>query len=73
VGIAEASGVYPNPANDLIMLRRHVGTNAPVEIFDALGQRILSARSNTIDVSALSEGLYFAKWEDRTQRIVIQH
>ncbi|QQR86061.1 MAG: T9SS type A sorting domain-containing protein [Flavobacteriales bacterium] len=70
--IAEPFGVYPNPANELVTLRG-IGSNAQVEVFDALGQRIIAARSNSLDVSAWSEGIYFAKWEDRTQRLIIQH
>ncbi len=70
--IDEPFAVYPNPANDVVTLRG-IGANAPVEIFDALGQRITTARTNTIDVSAWSEGIYFAKWVDRTQRFIIQH
>jgi len=70
--IAEPFGVYPNPANDVIKLRGAIN-NAVVEVFDALGQRITTARTNTIDLSAWSEGIYFAKWVDRTQRFIIQH
>ena len=32
----EPFAVYPNPANDIVTLRG-IGTNAPVEVFDALG------------------------------------
>ena len=70
--IDEPFGVYPNPANDVVTFRG-TGNNAVVEVFDALGQRITTARTNTIDVSAWSEGIYFAKWVDLTQRFIIQH
>lgn len=70
--IAEPFGVYPNPANDVVTLRG-VGTNTPVEVFDALGQRVVSTIPNTIDVKAWSEGIYFVKADARTQRFIIQH
>ncbi|MBK8499234.1 MAG: T9SS type A sorting domain-containing protein [Flavobacteriales bacterium] len=70
--VEDEFGVYPNPANDLIAVRG-LAANTPVEVFDALGQRITTVRSNTIAVSTWSEGLYFVKAEGRTQRIVIQH
>ena len=72
VRIAEAFGVYPNPANDLITLCG-TGRNTPVEVFDALGQRIITARTSTIDVSAWSEGIYSVKAEGRTYRVIVQH
>ena len=51
--IAGSFGVYPNPANDVVTLRGHVGTNTPVEVFDALGQRVISTTANTIDVERM--------------------
>lgn len=62
----------PNPANDRITIRV-TPSNSPVEVFDALGQRMISTRTDAIDVSAWSEGIYFVKAEGRTERIVIQH
>lgn len=68
----EPFGVYPNPANDRIMLRGLVGYG-PVEIFEALGQRIITTQERSIDVNAWSEGIYFVKAEGRTERVVVLH
>lgn len=70
--IDEPFGVFPNPASDIVTLRG-IGTNTPVEVFDALGQRILSTRASTIDVSAWSEGVYFVKAMGLAHRLVVQH
>lgn len=70
--LVEPFGVHPNPANDVVTLRG-TGTNAPVEVFDALGQRMITTRANSFDVSTWSEGIYFVKAQDLTQRIIIQH
>lgn len=67
--------VFPNPASDRITLNG-TPTNASVEVFDALGQRIHSARASTIDVSAWSNGVYYLRMLDGAAggaRLVVQH
>ena len=64
--------LYPNPANETVTVRG-IGSNAPVDIFDALGQKIFETRASRVDVSEWSEGIYFVKSDGRTQRIIIQH
>ncbi len=66
------NGIWPNPARDKVLLGT-IRSNTPVEVFDAIGQRIIATRASTIDVSAWSEGVYFVKVEGQTQRLVVQH
>ncbi|QQR86059.1 MAG: T9SS type A sorting domain-containing protein [Flavobacteriales bacterium] len=74
--VATAQGpvavVFPNPADHHLWLRTAVPGEA-VEVFDALGQHLLTTRSGTIDVGSWSEGIYFATSHGRTERIIIQH
>ena len=78
VGTSEISGwrkvpaVFPNPARTNIAIRG-IACNALVEVFDALGQRLISTNENLIDVSDWREGVYFVKADGRTQRIIVQH
>ena len=60
--------VYPNPAKEkLMVMSTHLfSAKTKLEIYDSLGKKIsehkgISANVNTIDVSALSQGLYFLK------------
>ncbi len=67
-----ASGLWPNPASGVLFIHS-ARVNMPVEVFDALGQRIISTRTGIIDVSAWSEGIYFVRVKGRTQRVIVQH
>ncbi|MBK6777433.1 MAG: T9SS type A sorting domain-containing protein [Flavobacteriales bacterium] len=67
-----ASGLWPNPASGMLFIHS-ARVNMPVEVFDALGQRIISTRTGIIDVSAWSEGIYFVRVKGRTQRVIVQH
>jgi hypothetical protein len=56
--------IYPNPAADLVQVSfKNEITNASVSIIDAAGRLVLTqelnAKYNTIDVSALDQGIYF--------------
>lgn len=77
IGIEEAGATHaglvaPNPANDMITLRRPV-MDMTVEVFDALGHRTISTRASTIDVSAWAEGIYFIRLPEGTMRFVVEH
>lgn len=63
--------VYPNPAKEkLTVMSTHLfSAKTKLEIYDSLGQKIsehtgTSANLNSIDVSALSQGMYFLKITD---------
>jgi hypothetical protein len=61
--------VYPNPAAEVLRLSMPV----KVQLFNVYGQIVLqSGRSNHVDVSGLSEGIYFLQAEGyETARVVI--
>lgn len=65
---------YPNPATDKVIFRKGNIANAPINIsiFNAIGQLVYSDKlielENKIDVSALSNGVYFIQFSDETKQ-----
>lgn len=56
--------VYPNPANDNISIIHNYPQVEKVEIYNTIGERVLSFSSqnmNTMSVSSLETGIYFVK------------
>lgn len=70
--------LYPNPANDYLNIE--VSDLANVEIVNSLGQVVISTSVNgnqSIDISNLNNGVYFAKVTNlngntKTQKVVIE-
>ncbi|MBS7787084.1 serine hydrolase [Flavobacterium sp. CYK-55] len=52
--------LYPNPAQNELNIT-HLAADAHIEIYSALGQKILTTTASTIDVSGLARGLYCVK------------
>jgi hypothetical protein len=69
---SSAITVFPNPAHDRITM-----TGLPiltiVDVFNAIGQPVISTREHTIDVSGWNEGVYTAKVEGRSLRMIVRH
>ena len=67
--------VYPSPTSGLLNVKSET-TITQIEIHNLLGQLVLSnTNQNTIDISSVSQGVYFIKVKDRngdfgTQKIV---
>lgn len=54
--------IYPNPAKDkFIVKNNHNDNSLNLKIFDTKGQFVLSSSNTSIDVSELSEGVYFVE------------
>lgn len=55
--------IYPNPANDLLVIQSDNASNLEINILNSIGQPVLKEKIvgsfNTIDVSTLPRGLYF--------------
>ena len=58
-----AMEIFPNPMNDILCVK---GDNVrKMTIFNAVGQQLITVEGrNSIDVSSLSEGLYFVRVSD---------
>ena len=61
----EALNVYPNPANDFIIVGKET-----VSIYDLCGKLVMKG-SGRIDVSTLTEGMYFVKSKDDCSKLII--
>ena len=74
IGINERSiqeknslGVYPNPVKDKLFIKVDKPYDAALFIYDITGKMILAKNQNTsesIDISGVSEGIYFIRIED---------
>jgi hypothetical protein len=62
----EALNVYPNPANDFIIVGKEM-----VSVYDLCGKLVMQG-SGRIDVSSLSEGMYFVKSENDCSKLIIK-
>lgn len=70
--------IYPNPAqNAFTFTTERPLNNEVVQLLDLTGKVIrteqISGLSNTIDVSELSNGLYFLRIGDASQKVIISH
>lgn len=64
--------VFPNPASDLITLQGEIQSNATIEIYNAVGQKVYDNTlpiSRQIDVSTWTAGLYIMTISQNGQRI----
>lgn len=72
--IAEKVTVYPNPANDFLMLN---GENlGNIIIYNALGQKVAEYFADdelNINTADFENGVYFVKVGEKTQRFVVTH
>ena len=72
----ELFSIYPNPANDKIQVKLKTTENQEVEILDIKGslmfKGILTEMTSTIDVSKLSNGIYFITIDNTTKKIIKQ-
>lgn len=62
----ESLTFYPNPAYDAIYINV---PNTRVEIFDVLGQLVLSSKSKKVSLSQLKAGVYLIRLSDKNRTI----
>jgi hypothetical protein len=57
--------IYPNPANDKLFIS-HTGPSEYLEVFSLTGEKVIAVQLNSgndvIDISALSDGVYFYRF-----------
>ena len=67
--------IYPNPANNKITI--DANDVIDIKLFDVLGKQITSTKTNNVDVSNLTNGVYFIQVQTSvsiaTQKIIVQH
>lgn len=68
--------IYPNPANDLVHVNRFSNTNNTLLVYNALGEVVMTKEllkeNETVNISTLSNGIYFFKIEDVIKKVVKQ-
>jgi hypothetical protein len=62
--------VYPNPTTEMITIKSNSVIN--VSVMDEFGRVVLTSKSNTIDVSNLSNGVYILRINNTTKKIIIR-
>jgi hypothetical protein len=62
--------VYPNPTTEMIIIQSNSVRN--VSVMDEFGRVVLTSKSNTIDVSNLSNGVYILRINNTTKKIIIR-
>lgn len=51
--------IYPNPATSTITITSNI--DLQFEVYNSLGQKMIESKSNNIDISTLSNGMYILK------------
>ena len=54
-----AVSIFPNPASDFLNITT-MNKIEKVEIYNLLGQKVMTGHSNTINIKNLSKGIYFS-------------
>lgn len=70
--------IYPNPTRGITNLENmHVGSDQSVFIYNQMGQMVMEERivtgKNQMDLSKLTNGIYFIRFADLSERIIVQH
>ncbi len=68
--------IYPNPANDVVHINRISNTNSTLFVYNTLGELVitkeLSKENENVNISTLSNGVYFFKVDGITKKVVKQ-
>ena len=63
--------VYPNPASSKIVVRCRM-SDVRKELYNSIGQLVLSTKENEIDVHNLSRGIYYLKVGNLSRKVVVE-
>ena len=70
---ASSFSVYPNPvSNNLYIHSSTAFTDKKKEFYNAFGQLLFTTKSNEIDVSTYSKGIYYLKCEQHVVKVVVE-
>jgi hypothetical protein len=66
--------IYPNPttSNITVLILNEDALNTKRELFNSLGQLIISTKENEIDVNHLPKGVYFLKIANQAKKILVE-
>ena len=71
VKINEGILIYPNPTTSKFQIK-NAKYQSRKELFNSVGQLILTTKENEIDVSRLSKGVYYIKCEGQSKKVIIE-
>ena len=63
--------VYPNPSSTKIVVRCRM-SDVRKELYNSIGQLVLSTKENEIDVHNLSRGIYYLKVGNVSRKVVVE-
>jgi hypothetical protein len=63
--------VYPNPASTKIVVRCRM-SDVSKQLYNSIGQLVLSTKENEIDVRNLNSGMYYLKVGNQTKKVVVE-
>jgi hypothetical protein len=63
------TNIYPNPSNGIFNINS--SENKIWEVYDVLGKIIAKSENNIIDLSGKQQGIYFAKSEEKTLKLIL--
>ena len=66
--------VYPNPATSKLHIKYVTAKHEAVlkELYNSIGQLIISTKENEIDVQNLSKGMYYLKVGNESKKVVVE-
>ena len=68
---SEQLEVYPNPSSTIFEVRGSK-KGSKKELYNSIGQLIISTKENEIDVHNLSKGMYYLKVGNQTKKVVVE-
>jgi hypothetical protein len=63
--------IYPNPASSKIVVRCQK-SDVRKELYNSVGQMVLSTKEDEIDVSKLAKGIYYLRCNNEVKKVVIE-
>jgi hypothetical protein len=74
--------VYPNPAYSKLYIKYEIASrqggqaqslaNTTKQLYNSIGQLMLSTKENEIDVSGLSKGVYYLRVENQVVKVIVE-
>ena len=65
--------IYPNPSNGKLTVEFQNGHQAPLFVYNQLGQLMISTDSNQLDLTPLNSGIYFISspnYSDKVYKVI---
>lgn len=71
-GVQNEIDVYPNPVSTKLYIHSLRGTKWIYQLYNSVGQLILSTKENEIDVSRFAKGIYYLKFKNAVKKVIIE-